>query len=56
MEFGGENFLPLPDRALFWPRLKTLIVSDLHVGKAAVFRRRVARSHRHHRPGFIAAE
>ena len=38
--FGGEEFAPLADRALFWPAASTLILSDLHVGKSDVFRAR----------------
>jgi uncharacterized protein len=30
----------LPERALYWPRERALIVADLHVGKADVFRAR----------------
>lgn len=38
--FGGHAFEPLAERALYWPVRKTVILSDLHVGKAAVFRAR----------------
>ena len=34
---SGWEFLP--DRAIWWPSESTLIVSDLHLGKAAHFRR-----------------
>ena len=38
--FGGHAFEPLAERALHWPARRTIILSDLHVGKAAVFRAR----------------
>ncbi|HEX8323374.1 MAG TPA: ligase-associated DNA damage response endonuclease PdeM [Tepidisphaeraceae bacterium] len=38
--FGGHAFEPLAERALHWPARRTVILSDLHVGKAAVFRAR----------------
>lgn len=38
--FGGHAFEPLAERALHWPAHRTVILSDLHVGKAAVFRAR----------------
>lgn len=33
-----ENLLLLADRALFWPRHRTLVIADPHFGKAATFR------------------
>ena len=36
---AGEQFLLHPFRALFWPRERWLVVSDLHLGKAAHFRK-----------------
>lgn len=36
---AGEPLLALPDRALVWPRQRTLIVADVHLGKGAAFRR-----------------
>ena len=33
-----EEVVLLPDRALFWPRMATLFVADLHFGKAATLR------------------
>lgn len=33
------EFLLLPERALFWPLHKTLIISDPHIGKAGHFRK-----------------
>lgn len=36
--FGQEVCL-LPDKALFWPDKQVLIVSDVHLGKAAHFRK-----------------
>ena len=35
----GEDLVLHPHRALYWPRLQWLLVSDLHLGKAAHFRR-----------------
>jgi DNA ligase-associated metallophosphoesterase len=38
VEIGGEPVLLLPQKALYWPRAKTLVVADIHFGKAASFR------------------
>jgi DNA ligase-associated metallophosphoesterase len=38
LELAGEAVHLLPERALFWPRAATLVVADLHWGKAATFR------------------
>jgi DNA ligase-associated metallophosphoesterase len=35
----GEQITLLPERAIYWPSQKTLIVSDLHWGKGAHFRK-----------------
>ncbi|MDB6053367.1 MAG: box helicase [Verrucomicrobiales bacterium] len=35
---AGENLTLLPERALLWPRRRTLFVADLHFGKSAAFR------------------
>lgn len=35
---GGETVELLADRALYWPRMRTLMVADVHLGKAAAFR------------------
>lgn len=35
---GGERLWLLPQRAAYWPRMKTLLVADAHLGKAAAFR------------------
>jgi uncharacterized protein len=37
---AGETVQLLPERAVYWPRERALIVADLHVGKADVFRAR----------------
>jgi uncharacterized protein len=37
-EMAGEQVLLLPEKALYWPREKTLMVADIHFGKAASFR------------------
>jgi len=34
----GEELLLLPERAVFWPRARTLLIADAHFGKAASFR------------------
>lgn len=35
---GGEALLLLADKAVWWPARRTLLVADLHFGKAATFR------------------
>jgi uncharacterized protein len=35
---AGETVELLAERALFWPRARTLFVADIHLGKAATFR------------------
>ncbi|HYG25157.1 MAG TPA: ligase-associated DNA damage response endonuclease PdeM [Verrucomicrobiae bacterium] len=37
-QVAGENVLALAERALFWPRTRTLFVADVHFGKDATFR------------------
>jgi DNA ligase-associated metallophosphoesterase len=39
IELRGEELHLHAERALFWPRRRTLIVADVHLGKDAVFRR-----------------
>ncbi len=38
VEFGGQQFVLLPDRAVWWPTQRTLIVADVHLGKGTAFR------------------
>ncbi|HEU4525105.1 MAG TPA: ligase-associated DNA damage response endonuclease PdeM [Gemmatimonadales bacterium] len=38
LEIAGESVRLLPERALFWPGACTLVVADMHWGKAATFR------------------
>jgi DNA ligase-associated metallophosphoesterase len=38
IELAGEHVLLLPQKALYWPRLRLLAVADIHFGKAAAFR------------------
>ena len=38
IELAGERVLLLPEKALYWPREKMLIIADIHFGKAASFR------------------
>jgi uncharacterized protein len=35
---AGETLTLMPERAVYWPRERTLVVADLHWGKAATFR------------------
>ena len=39
IDLEGERLLLLPERAIWWESVKTLIVSDLHWGKSAHFRK-----------------
>jgi DNA ligase-associated metallophosphoesterase len=39
IDLEGERLDLHPERALYWPRRRTLIVADVHLGKDAVFRR-----------------
>lgn len=39
LQLGGESMLLLGGRALLWPARRTLLIADLHLGKADVFRR-----------------
>lgn len=39
MQIAGEQMLLLGARALYWPARNTLMIADLHLGKADVFRR-----------------
>ena len=38
MTVAGEALTLLPERAAYWARTRTLLVADLHFGKAATFR------------------
>lgn len=38
LELAGETVLLLAQKALYWPRLRMLVVADIHFGKAAAFR------------------
>lgn len=35
---AGETVEPLPERALWWPAAATVLVADVHLGKAETFR------------------
>lgn len=37
--FGGENVLLNTKRSLYWPGRRSLVLSDLHLGKSAYFRK-----------------
>lgn len=38
VQWAGETLVLLPERALWWPARRTLLLADLHIGKAASFR------------------
>src|ERR671921_286637 len=38
LTIAGEQIYLLPERAIFWPGASTLVVADLHWGKASTFR------------------
>ena len=38
LTLAGEDIELLAERALYWPRRRTLFVADVHLGKAAAFR------------------
>lgn len=39
IRFANQDFLLLQEKAIWWSATKTLILSDLHFGKAAHFRK-----------------
>jgi DNA ligase-associated metallophosphoesterase len=39
VELGGERLVLLPEKAIWWPARRILLVADAHVGKAHSFRR-----------------
>lgn len=39
LRLRGEELVLLPDKALWWPRTQSLLVTDLHLGKATHFKR-----------------
>ena len=39
VEEGGEEWMLLSEKCLFWPSQKMLIISDLHLGKSGHFRK-----------------
>jgi len=38
VELRGEALVLLPERAVWWPSRRTLLVADVHLGKSAAFR------------------
>ncbi|MGJ7547743.1 ligase-associated DNA damage response endonuclease PdeM [Pseudomonas alloputida] len=38
IEHFGETLWLLPDKAIYWPARRTLLVADVHIGKAASYR------------------
>ncbi|MFJ4442191.1 ligase-associated DNA damage response endonuclease PdeM [Pseudomonas sp. NPDC089422] len=38
IEHCGETLWLLPDKAIYWPARRTLLVADVHIGKAASYR------------------
>lgn len=39
MEWAGEELELHPERAIYWPAAKSLLLADLHLGKSAHFRK-----------------
>lgn len=39
IDFGNSKFILTNQRAVFWPAQMALLLSDLHLGKAAHFRK-----------------
>lgn len=38
VEVAGEELLLLPEKAVYWPARRMLVIADIHFGKAASFR------------------
>lgn len=38
IDFAGETLQLLPDRAVYWPAQRSLLIADLHLGKGDIFR------------------
>lgn len=38
INWAGETLFLLPERAIWWPSQKVLMIADLHIGKAATYR------------------
>ena len=38
VQWAGEQLYLLPERALWWPTARVLLIADLHLGKAATYR------------------
>lgn len=38
VQVAGETLLLLPEKAVFWPAERMLVIADIHFGKAAAFR------------------
>ena len=38
VEVAGEHLLLLPEKAVYWPAQRMLVIADIHFGKAASFR------------------
>ena len=38
IDIAGTRLLLLADRAAYWPEQKTLLVADVHFGKAGTYR------------------
>lgn len=39
VSLAGEDLVLLPERAIYWPRRRSLLLADLHIGKANHFRK-----------------
>lgn len=38
INLAGETVFLLPEKAVYWPRMRLLVIADIHFGKAASFR------------------
>src|SRR4051794_22363383 len=38
LEIAGVALILMPERSIFWERVKTLLIADPHCGKSATFR------------------
>jgi DNA ligase-associated metallophosphoesterase len=38
LQIAGTEILLLADKAIYWPEMKTLLIADIHFGKAAAYR------------------
>jgi metallophosphoesterase superfamily enzyme len=38
LDWRGEALVLMPERSVYWPRRRTLVVADVHLGKEVAFR------------------